>query len=362
MSFAAGERRRVALGSALSVQRKVAKLLRFRPFLNTDPPRLSEIWRSVGARPGFAQPMSAAVLDQFVFGKPYFDRNGLIVAEEMDADGVSQVVGFVHACFGADASGDELDREIGATLMLLVRDGDWTSPVAAALLQQSEEYLRREGAKVIYGGGVHPLSTFYVGLYGGGELPGVLDSDADWQRLFGENGYRGIDRTCVYSRTLRGFRPAVDRKAIQLRRTATLTGSIDPPLDSRIEAFSTCGLERMAFHAARRGDGAVVAEAAFRDLGPFAANWGAHGIALTHLEVAPECRRQGWATYLLGETLTRLSEHGFSVIHATTMERNEAACALYEKFGFERVDAGTVFRKEGTSSPTDSLVATNDEV
>lgn len=294
----------------------------------------------MGDRRGFAQPITAAVLEQFVLGKPYFDRHGLIVAEEEGS-----VVGFVHAGFGPDETGAELDFELGATLMLVVRGGEYGGPVAEGLLRQSEAYLQGKGARVLYGGGIHPLSTFYIGLYGGGEAPGVLDSDSDWQQLYERNGYQAVDRTQVFRRQLRDFRPIFDRKTLTLRRTVGLTGEVDPPIESRIEAFSTCGLERMVFQASRRSDARAVASAAFRDLGPYAAHWGTHGVALTHLETAESERRKGWATYLLGETLTRLAEHSFSVVEATTMERNEAACKLYAKLGFELIDAGRVYRK-----------------
>ena len=59
--------------------------------------------------------MTSQVLESTVLSKPYFEREGLIVATEDD-----QVIGFVHAGFGPDANGARLDTSIGATSMLRV--------------------------------------------------------------------------------------------------------------------------------------------------------------------------------------------------------------------------------------------------
>ena len=91
----------------------------FRPFRNSDPPRLAEIWRSQPPQRGILQPVSAPMLEFAVFSKAHFDRNGLIVAER---DGVP--VGFAHAGFGPNEDGTGLDKSIGTTHMLMMKAGD----------------------------------------------------------------------------------------------------------------------------------------------------------------------------------------------------------------------------------------------
>ena len=59
-------------------------LIHYRAFRNTDAPQLAEVWRSQTAQRGLMQPMSAALFDQLVLAKPYFDREGLIVAVDDD--------------------------------------------------------------------------------------------------------------------------------------------------------------------------------------------------------------------------------------------------------------------------------------
>ena len=55
--------------------------------------------------------------------------------------------------------------------------------------------------------GVGQLNGFYLGLYGGSELPGTLDSSKPAQQLFLGAGYQEIDRTIVLHRETATFRP-----------------------------------------------------------------------------------------------------------------------------------------------------------
>ena len=116
--------------------------------------------------------MSAPLLEHAVFSKMHFDRNGLILAMRDEVP-----VGFVHAGFGPSDDGNKLDRSLGTTHMMMLRAGHEDLSLADDLLAASEEYLRSQGASVIYAGGIKPLNSFYLGLYGGSEIPGVLQSN-----------------------------------------------------------------------------------------------------------------------------------------------------------------------------------------
>ena len=52
---------------------------------------------------------------------------------------------------------------------------------------------------MLYGGAVWPLDPFYLGLYGGSGLPGVLDSDTVARELYRLHGYDPIDRTLLFA-------------------------------------------------------------------------------------------------------------------------------------------------------------------
>ena len=170
------------------------------------------------------QPMSVAVFDQMVLAKQYFDPAGLVLAFDGDLP-----VGFGHAAFGANEAGTAIDTSMGVTHLVMVRPHYQRRGIGRELLARCEAYLEGRGAGVLYAGGIGHLNGFYLGMYGGSEMPGVLDSSPAAQQLFLQNGYREIDRTVVLHRETATFRPPVDRRLMALRRIATLRIEQDPP-------------------------------------------------------------------------------------------------------------------------------------
>ena len=57
-------------------------MIHYRSFRNSDPPALAEIWRAQPPAAALIQPATPALLDELVFSKPYFRREGLILAFE----------------------------------------------------------------------------------------------------------------------------------------------------------------------------------------------------------------------------------------------------------------------------------------
>lgn len=316
-------------------------MISYRTFHNSDTPQLAEIWRSQPPERGLMQPMSADLFEQFVLAKPYFDNQGLIVAID---DG--RPVGFVHAAFGPCEAEKGLSHAFGVTCLVLVRQDYQRRGIGAQLLARSEAYLRSQGAQVLYAGGIAPLNGFYLGLYGGSELPGVLDSDSEAQRLFLSQGYREIDRTHVLHRELTGFRPLVNREQMQIRRRAAIQAICDPAPHTWWEACAWSLLARTRFELSLRDAPGTAASATFWSIQPLAKSWGVNAAGLVELEVAEQHRRQGIATFLLGEAFRQLQAQGVSLIEAQTMQSNTAAHKLYDKLGFKLVDQGAVYRKE----------------
>jgi GNAT superfamily N-acetyltransferase len=195
-------------------------MIEYRCFRNDDPPRLADVWRSAELGPGGFQPMTSAWLEACVFSKPYFDREGLLVASDGD-----RVVGFAHAAFGPNAARSAIDRVSGTTMLVVVVPHDRHEEIAAGLLERCESYLRRRGATTIMGGGTPQLGGFYLGLYGGSDLPGVLDSSPAMQAVFRRAGYAEAERIAVMRRPLAGFRPPVSR---QMRNESTVPNSTSP--------------------------------------------------------------------------------------------------------------------------------------
>lgn len=314
--------------------------IRYRPFLNTDPPWLAEIWRARNQERGLMQPMSAALFEQLVLSKTYFDREGLILA----VDG-ARPVGFVHAGFGPTDDEARLTHQLGVTCMLMVRHDYRRLGIGSGLLAQSEAYLQARGAQVLYGGGIRPLNPFYLGLYGGSELPGVLNSDAEAQRLYLGAGYREIDRALVLHRELASFRPPVNRQQMQIRRGTRLDVRHDLVSASWWEASTMGGFERTRYELLPQAGGPPAAAATVWAMEPLATTWGVKAAGLIDLAVEEPQRRQGLATFLLSEVFRQLHAEGVALVEVQTMQANRAARALYNKLGFDEVDQGAVYRK-----------------
>jgi ribosomal protein S18 acetylase RimI-like enzyme len=313
----------------------------FRPFRNSDPPRIAEIWRDQPPQRGIMQPVTAALLEQLVFAKPYFDPEGLILAF---AD--EKPVGFIHAGFGASDEQSSVDTDSGTTYLMMLRADSRNAALADQLLNHAENYLRRRGAKVIYAGGVRPLNAFYLGLYGGSELPGILVSDPVAHDACGRAGYREIDRVQVLQLDLANFRPPFSRTQRQLRREAAISEVASPATTTWWEACTTCAFERIHFSLSPGGAGDPLATVGFWDIEPLSTSWGIPTAGMLDLEVSSQRRRQGFATFLLSEAFQRLRSRGILRVEAQTMQQNAPALAFYQKLGFTKVDEGVVYRKE----------------
>lgn len=316
-------------------------MYQFRPFNNTDPPHLAELWRSQPPQRGVMQPMSAAILDQFVLAKPYFDPAGLTVALH---DG--HRIGFAHAGFGPNDEGTALDYNMGTTYLLMLANGINEPGVADELVSRSEAYLRERGAGVIYGGGIRPLNGFYLGLYGGSELPGILDTDLVFGETCRRNGYRSIDRVTILRRNISDFRPPVTREQRALKRTVASGESYCPPAANWWEACTTGSFERLDFYVQSTDTLQLLGKVSFWDVEPLSTGWGVPTAGMFDLEISAEARRRGLATFVLGEAFNRLKNRGIVVVEAQTMQNNAPALALYGKLGFETVGYGEVFRKD----------------
>jgi hypothetical protein len=150
-------------------------LVHYRPFLNTDPPGLAEVWNDALTGRGAAYVGSPNLFEHCLFAKPWFDPAGLIVAH--DASGRR----LRPRGFGDDAGCPVRDR--GLTRAVTVR------PVRR---QSRLELLRRCGsicarrARTYFGRGA--FNPFGFGIYGGSNSPGVLDGEPE-AGPFGRHGY-----------------------------------------------------------------------------------------------------------------------------------------------------------------------------
>lgn len=313
-------------------------MIEFREFRNTDTPLLAELWRSQPPQRALVQPMSTAVFERYVLSKPTFDRRGLTVAVEAD-----KIVGFAHAGFGPTEDQRSLSRTAGVTSLVLLRPG--TDPaIADQLIARSEAYLASQGATEFYGGGSYPLAPFYYGLYGGGEFSGVLDSDARMQSFFRDRGYVEAARAVVLHRDLAGFRPVIDRTQMQVRRQHTVEMVADPPTTSWWEACTFEPFDRTQC-ILRGRDGSMSALVNFWSMDTYVGAWGVRAAGVAGLQVLEQKRRQGLATFLLGEALRHLHSLGVTLVEVHIDNQNGAGLSTFAHLAFERVDGSVLYRK-----------------
>lgn len=310
-------------------------------FRNDDPPRLADAWRATDLGPAALQPMTSAALEAAVFSKPYFDRHGLIVARAGE-----RLLGFAHAGFGPTEDRSAIDPRVGTTLLVVVPPHSRHHEIEDGLLDRCECYLRSRGATTILGGGTPDLGGFYLGLYGGSDLPGILDSSPGMQAVFQRAGYIADGRIAVLRRPLIGFRPPVNRLQLAIRRATTLRAIDEPARRSWWEAATTTGMAVRRYELRGEAD-ALLGSGSFWDVQPLAASWGLAMAGLTRVDIEGERRRQGLANYLVAEALHDLAQEGTTLVETHVAEENAAALSLFDKLGFKATDHGTVFRRPG---------------
>jgi ribosomal protein S18 acetylase RimI-like enzyme len=314
-------------------------MIEYRCFRNEDPPRLADVWRTAELGPCGFQPMTSAWLEACVFSKPYFDREGLIVALHGQ-----RIVGFAHAGFAPSPDLSGLDTTTGTTMLVVVVPHEGRETIGDELLARCEEYLRRRGARTIMGGGTPELGGFYLGLYGGSNLPGILDSSPDMHGVFRRAGYVAADRIAVMRRSLAGFRPPVSRLQLAIRRSTTLRVIDEPARRSWWEAATTTGIALRRYELCDES-GAVLGSGSFWDMQPLATAWGVSAAGLMNVSVHGDRRRQGYANYLIAEALHELAQEGVALAEAHVSEANEAAMKMVSKLGFETTGHGTLYRR-----------------
>lgn len=314
--------------------------MRLRSFINSDPPHIARIWAAQPPSRGVARQVDAQILEDHIYAKTYFDPQGLIVAE---LDG--KLVGFAHSGFGPNERQSDIDTSIGVLCVLLVLPNVDFETVAGQLITQSEEYLQRRGAKVIYAGSVKPLNPFYLGFYGGSELPGLLESQAALLELLAARGYREADRTVTLESDLTCWRPPVDRRILQNKRRFRV--ELDTSVASRTwwEASTAPPTEMQRFALLPTVGGDAIGSGCYWLVEPLSTSRGAATAGLTELSIAEEWRGRGLGLLLNCEAMKQLKAQRFEAVEAQTMIRNVAAIRLYEKLGFRRVTEGVILRK-----------------
>lgn len=318
-------------------------MIGYRPFLNTDPPALADIWNAQPPARGLMQPMTAAALDELVLSKPYFDRYGLLVACDD-----RRPVGFAHVGFGPRADYSGLDWECGIVAALMVADHPQQAEISAELLAQSERYLVAHGARESFGGCVHGWNPYYLGLYGGAGSPGVLTTDQGALQALQAAGYQPEQQRTIAQRGLAGFRSPVDRALIELKRKLQLVISVDGAARSWWHDRLFAHAERIHCAAVLRSGEPIGAAASFWDIEPLASTWGVHAVGLADLQVQselPEPEQLALSTHVLAESFRQLQSQGITLAEIQFRTDDRLLSQVARRLGFSDVGHAVTLRR-----------------
>jgi ribosomal protein S18 acetylase RimI-like enzyme len=318
-------------------------MIEYRHFLNIDPPWVKFIWDKQSEIDGQIPSLTPLMCENNIFAKPYFDPQGLIFAFHR-SNGVPEAIGFVHASFAPRQDRSDLDLNEGIISQLKVIPGEFAEAAAIGLLSRGCEYLATRGATQIHAGSRFPESPFYLGLYGGSEIPGVLENDVPFVKALLDSGFEQRDRVFMLRRELSGFRPAGGRTQLAIRRKFQINAITDPKATSWWESCTLGMAVRERFSIYNKQDQVVCGDVSFWDMKPMYGE-GRHARGMYGLNVTEEHRRAGIATFLVGESLKYLMQGGVEFVEAQTKATELAALGVLKKLDFKAVQSGLLMTK-----------------
>lgn len=315
--------------------------IEFRPFHNTDPPKLMRLWNECGLGRGAALGFPCEAFDAVVLAEPYFDKSGLIVACE-GAD----VVGFIHAGFGSNAEGTALSHEAGVISVVLVRPSLRRQGIARRLVARAVDYLRSGGAQEIYAGESAPRNPFYLSLYGWSESVGFLESDVNAAPFFTALGFAAAERRVLFRRDITQRNEPFDPRLVAIRRKVQLAIFDHPPEASWWWMTREGRMDSICFSLIPLTNGDPLARLTCWGMDLHSQTWRQRTVGLMDFYVPERDRRKGYAKALLLEVIRRLRDEMVTHIDVAVRDTDEPALAMVKKLGFEQVDVGVVYLKQ----------------
>lgn len=317
-------------------------VIEYRSFRNSDPPRLLGVWHACRLGRGAVEGIATDAFELLNFAQPYFDPEGLILA----CDG-AEVVGFVHAGFGPNDDESGLSHETGVVCAVLVHPDHRRRGIGRELVARAENYLRSHGSINILAGPAPPYDPFYVGLYGGVQPAGFLESDPDAAPFFQAVGFQPVERRAVLQRDIVNTSDPVSFRQMTLRRKMELAVADSPERMTWWWLTRYGRLDSVRFLLVPKGGGEPVAAVTAIGLDLYLPKWNERAVGLCDLDVPRAERRKGYAQTLIVESCRRLRQELVTRVEAHAPENDPIIVPLLEKSGFERVDTGVVYRRSG---------------
>ena len=319
-----------------------------RPFRNGDPPALVRLWNAAGLGRGAVRGLTVDVFDHLVLAQQHFDPGLLTVAVEAGEPGSGgrnrgvralgfSLAGLVPAAEGATGRTGTIDA-------VLVHPDVRGRGIGRRLLDAATDALRERGATRIVAGGGPGEAPFLVGLYGGSEPAGFLDSDPAARPFvescgFAERGRRVILQRATDSRDRTGFQTLAARRHSVLRTAG-------PVRADRWWGTRFGRLDTLRFELAPRGADAEGAPATagvtLVGLDLYGPAWNRRAVGLRDLAPGPGGGPPHLHALIL-ETTRRLREEAVDLLEIHADAADGPTLALLARIGFAPVDHGTRF-------------------
>lgn len=315
-------------------------MIHYRSFRNPDPPQLVKLWHACALGRGAAEGFTTDAFELLVFSQTYFDPAGLIVA----CDG-SEIVGFVHAGFGCNETQSALDKSIGVICVAMVAPRYRRQGIGKELVKLAEAYLTDSGAQQIQAGASPGADPFYLGLYGGSQISGFLESDPLAAPFFESLGYQPAERFLVYQRAIDKQGWPVSMRLMGIRRKMEVATTEEPNSPTWWWMTHYGKIETLRFLLTPKGGGHPVANASIMGLDFYLPKWQERAIGLFDLFIPEEERRKGYGQTLILDVCRRMQAEMITRAEAHVPANDTAAIGTSESAGFQLVDTGVVYRR-----------------
>jgi hypothetical protein len=321
-------------------------MIELSPFRNSDSAGIATLWNEQPPIQGRLQTLTVALLEQYVLSKPYFDPHGLIVARDS-----GRVIGIIHVGFAPGSQPGELVCRDGIVAQLIIAPRADATEISTQLLSEGEAFLRIAGATEFYGGGFGEYGPFYLGLYGGSRLPGVLAGDTQVIESLRAGGYSEHRQVGIWQRELANFRPPVDRQFVALRRQFQLRPQTADPGDRWCDTCTFGWTDRTHLEVAATATESVIGRLTFWDMEPLASSWGVRALGLANSTFPTEALRGQLLAWFLAESMRQFQTHGIVLIEVQVDQNDMVLEETCRKLSFQQVDRGIQFRKTNPKSP-----------
>lgn len=310
-------------------------VVEYRTFRNTDTPHLVAVWNETFTQRGAARLANNTTFERYVLCKPIFDPKGLFVAVQ---DG--EVAGWAHAAMSLNPFNSQ---SVGVTCLIGVRPALRGQGIGGELLNRCEGYLREKGAGILQTGGHWPNNPFYMGLYGGCESPGILQSDGLAEPFLVKRGYRVEQKITVLHRKLDQPMKMFDPRFVPMRSRYDLQFGSPRRLLSSWHELVHGNVDPLQFVLLDKQTRTWVAHTLVWEMDAFSHTWQRPTVGIFDFEVNTPARGTGVGRYFLSLIMKYIQEQFFTLVEIQLEETNVAGLDFLKSLDFENVDTGQVF-------------------